>query len=412
MPFDINSPHDPIRDPSRLQHRFGHGRPARALGAIGARRFAVVVAVLVLVPLLLIAYRNATDEPPDAQQAASPAMTITTGISERQIWPSTVLISGAVLPWQEAIVGAPLNGLRLSSIDVDVGDRVVKGQILARFDDALILAEVHRLEALLMQARAVASQARREAERAELLRPSGALSEQSILAVTTQAEVADAAVRSARAALHAKRVEHSYTLLRASDDGVISSRTATVGAVPETGEELFKLIRQQRLEWRGQAPAQRLAGIRKGQTVSLKLPDGASANATVRLVAPALDEASRSALVYADIIPPSTARAGMYAKGTIHTGESAAIVVPASAVSERDGRSSIFVVRMSGRRTLVNAVAIQTGRRQGGFVEVVAGIDAGTHVAVEGAGFLTDGDLVSIVEHAQGMEMPKKAIGG
>ena len=45
-------------------------------------------------------------------------------------------------------------------------------------------------------------------------------------------------------------------------------------------------------------------------------------------------------------------------------------------------------------------------------MEVVAGIDAGTHVAVEGAGFLTDGDLVSIVEHAQGMEMPKKAIGG
>lgn len=403
--------HGTSRDIARLQHRFGHGRPARALGALGARRFLAIVAVAALLPLLIVAYLKGVADFPVAPATAAPAMTVTAAVSERRVWPSTVLISGPVLPWHEAIVGAPFDGLRLASIDVDVGDRVTKGQIMARFDDALLRAEMQRLDALLAQALAVARQAHREADRAERLRPSGALSEQSILAVTTQAEVADAAVRSARAALQAKRVEHAYTLLRASDDGVVSARSATVGAVPEAGQELFRLIRQGRLEWRGEAPANRLAGIREQQTVHLQLPDGSSANAKVRRVAPALDETSRSALVYADIEPSSSARAGMYAKGAVHIGESPAIVIPAASLSERDGTSRVFVVHSSAQRTFVKAVAVQTGRRQGRWVEVT-GIRPGTRVAVDGAGFLADGDPVSIAEIADVTSTPDTVAGG
>lgn len=403
--------HGTPRDLARLQHRFGHGRPARALGALGMRRFLAIVALAGLLPLLLVACLNGADDSPVATATATPAMTVTTAVSERRIWPSTVLISGPVLPWHEAIVGAPLDGLRLAVIDVDVGDRVSKGQIMARFDDALLRAEIQRLDALLAQALAVARQAHREADRAERLRPSGALSEQSILAVTTQAEVADAAVRSARAALQAKRVEHAYTLLRASDDGVVSARSATVGAVPEAGQELFRLIRQGRLEWRGEAPANRLAGIREQQSVRLQLPDGSSANARVRRIAPSLDEASRSALVYADIEPSSSARAGMYAKGTIHIGKSPAIVVPAAALSERDGTSRVFVVHGSPRKTFVKAVAVQTGRRQGPWVEVT-GIGPGTRIAADGAGFLADGYAVSIVASANDTSAMDTVAGG
>lgn len=392
---------------SRLQHRFGHGRPGRALSVIGARKFAVGIAAASLVAVLAIAYRSSLGAPSQGELASeargSAALTITTSVSERHTWPSTIEISGPIQPWQEAIVGAPLSGLRLSGVDVEVGDRVVKGQILARFDDSLLRAEVNRLDAALAQAQALAQQARQEAARAELLRPTGALSEQSILAVTTQAQVANAAVRSARAALDAKRIEHSYSLLRASDDGVISSRLATVGAVPEAGEELFRLVRQGRLDWRGEATAHRLAGIEKGQSVEIQLPDGSTTEAKVRVVAPTLEESSRTAIVYADVPASSTARAGMYARGSIRLGESPALVVPAAAISDQDGRSRLFVLETDDGRSRVRAVPVRAGRRMGPYVEIVSGIDAGAIVAVEGAGFLSDGDIVKVAASAQPM---------
>ncbi|MET0497747.1 MAG: efflux RND transporter periplasmic adaptor subunit [Steroidobacteraceae bacterium] len=330
-------------------------------------------------------------------EAEPAALTISVASVKRESWVQAVTASGAVMPWQESVIGAQLNGLLLSSIEVDVGDVVKKGQILARFDDALLRADVERLSASLSRADAEAVQADRDAKRAESLRGIGALSEQSILASITQSQVAAATMKSARAELHAKQVELSYTVLRASDDGVISERTATVGTVTESGQALFKLIRQQRLEWRGEVSAAQLAGIKKGQTVALDLPDGASATASVRQVAPTLNADSRMALVYADLHPGSNARAGMYAAGRIGLTESQALVVPSSSIVVRDGRSYAFVVTRNGDTGRINARAVNVGRREGRFVEV-SGLSEGMDVAENGAGFLADGDLVRIAK--------------
>ena len=330
-------------------------------------------------------------------QSEPAALTISVASVKRESWVQAVTASGAVMPWQESVIGAQLNGLLLSSIEIDVGDVVKKEQILARFDDALLRADVERLSASLSRAEAEAVQADRDAKRAESLRGIGALSEQSILASITQSQITAATVKSARAELHAKQVELSYTVLRASDDGVISERTATVGTVTESGQALFKLIRQQRLEWRGEVSASQLAGIKKGQTVALDLPDGASATASVRQVAPTLNADSRMALVYADLHPGSNARAGMYAAGRIGLTESQALVVPSSSIVVRDGRSYAFVVTRNGDMGRINAHAVNVGRREGRFVEV-SGLSEGMDVAENGAGFLADGDLVRIAK--------------
>lgn len=333
---------------------------------------------------------------PGAAESNPVALTITVAAVKREPWLHAVTVSGAVMPWQESVIGAPLGGLRLASIDVDVGDVVRKGQILARFDDALLRADASRLSALLSQAEAQARQASRDAQRAENLRASGALSEQSILASITQAEVAAAMVKSARAELHAKQVELSYTVLHASDDGVISERTATLGAVAESGEALFKLIRQQRLEWRGEVSAEQLERIETGQAVELLLPDGTTATATIRQTAPTLSADSRMALVYADIHSGSNARAGMYAAGKIALATSDALVIPSSSLVVRDGRSYAFVVAKQGDAARVSAHAVKVGRRQGHLLEVVSGLAEGMAVADKGAGFLSDGDRVRI----------------
>ena len=377
-----------------------HSPLVRSL-ALSPRLIAVIaLSATALVTALLTRWSSAQTAPTHASiaEAETAALTITIATVRRESWVQAISASGSVMPWQEAVIGSQLNGLLLSSLEVDVGDVVSKGQVLARFDDTLLRADAERLSASLSRAEAEAMQASRDAARAESLRGIGALSEQSILASITQSHVAATIVKAAQAELHAKQVELSYTVLRALDDGVISERTATVGTVTETGQALFKLIRQQRLEWRGEVSAAQLGGIGKGQAVELQLPDGATATATVRLVAPTLGADSRMALVYADIHPGSHARAGMYAAGRIGLTESQALVVPSSSIVVRDGRSYAFVVERHGDTGRVNARLVDVGRREGSLVEIVSGLSEGMDVAGNGAGFLTDGDLVRIAK--------------
>jgi len=328
---------------------------------------------------------------------APPAMTVTTVQVKQQDWDEALTASGAIAAWQESVVGAPLAGLRLVSVEVDVGAVIRKGQVLARFDDALLQADAQRLQALLAQADAESARARRDAERAQALRPSGALSEQSVLLTLTEAESAAAAVRSARAALKAKQVEIDYAVVRAADDGVISERSATLGAVPERGEPLFRFIRQQRLEWRGELGAAQLAKVRVGQRVRLTLPDGSSANAQLRQIAPTLGDAARMGRVYADLPVGSAARAGMYVQGEIGLARSPAQVVPASALVVRDGRSLVFTVNADGGAGHVSARTVTVARRRQRQVDVGGSLEPGAWVVDQGAGFLAEGDRVQIV---------------
>ncbi|MGH8084154.1 MAG: efflux RND transporter periplasmic adaptor subunit [Lysobacter sp.] len=378
------------------------------------------IALLVLAVVVLVLIVLARRQPPAGPEASGPAaiasgsppapvaMTVTTAVVTRQSWEDTMTATGSVLPWQEAVVGAPLSGLRLASLEADVGDRVRRGEVLARFDDALLRAEVARLHGDLAQAQAQAAAARRDATRAEQLRDSGAMSEQSILAALTKSEVAAAAVVAARATVEAKQVELSYTLLRSPDDGVISARTATLGAVPASGEPLFRLIRQDRLEWRGEVTARQLGDTAVGQQVELSLPDGTVATATVRQVAPSVEIDSRMALIYADVDPGSTARSGMYASGRITRGTRSAVVVPAESVVVRDGRNRVFLLAADGDTGEVEATRVEVGRRQSGLVEIIDGVAPGTRIVEGGAAFLADGDRVRVVP-ATGGQAPATA---
>ena len=161
------------------------------------------------------------------------------------------------------------------------------------------------------------------------------MTEKEVLQYLTQAKMAGALLAS-------KRLQLRYADVVAPDDGVISARSATLGAVVPVGQELFRLIRQNRLEWRGEVTAAQLARIASGQMITLRLPDGANAMATIRQTAPSLSEQSRLGIVFADIAPGSSARAGMYAAGQVTLGRSDALVVPARSVV-RAGRKSYVV---------------------------------------------------------------------
>ncbi len=321
-------------------------------------------------------------------------MTVSTATVQRVDWNTSLEASGAVAAWQEAIISARASGLALAEVLADVGNVVQRNQVLARFDDRTIRADVTQAEATLAQAVASARQAALNRDRTLMLKSSGAVSDQDILQAITTAETADAQVAQSKAALVSVRVRLENTVVIAPDAGVITARTATLGQVSNTGGELFRLIRQNRLEWRAELPAQQLGLVRFGMSVKVNLPDGTEATGRVRQISPALDATTRLGLVYADLQTGSRAKASMYVNGRIEQGNAQALVVPGESVVIRDGRSYVF--RLDG--TKVARVAVSTGRRQGNMVEIAQGLEPNQRIAVRGAGFLSDGDTVQIAD--------------
>jgi len=344
-----------------------------------ARFWWVVAAALLLAALL---YLLPGEKAPEPATQARPALTVTLATPKREIWPDTITASGVIAPWQEASIGTLIGSYQLIEVRVNVGDQVRAGQVLARLNPALLLAEEAQL-------RARAEQADANHKRALALQASGAISGQELLAAETEA-------KTAAALLAAKRLELRYTWVRAPDDGVITARTATLGAVMPAGQELFRMIRQNRLEWRGELTASQLARVALGQRIALQLPDGSGASAIVRQTAPALDAQSRLAIVYADLAPGGTARAGMYVTGEIAVGEASALTVPAECVVVRDGRSHVAVAG-SGPTPKVTLRTVTPGRRRGDAIEIRSGLVGRERLVRRGAAFLAEGDVVRIV---------------
>ena len=340
---------------------------------------------------------------------AKAALTVSTVLVKPVNLAQNFSANGGVYAWQEAGVGAEVQGLRVNDVRVDVGQSVQRGQVLATFAADGVLADIAVARAGVAEAQANANEAQANADRARSLQNTGALSNQQIQQMLTLEQSARARLDSARAALDAQQVRLKHTQVVAPDSGTIVQRNVAVGAVAGSGD-LFRLIRQGRLEWRAEVTSSELARVQPGSEVFVTAPGGAVARARVRLIGPTVDAQTRAGLVYVDLLgmregeKPTLAAAfkpGMFAKGDFVVGNSSALTIPQQAVVVRDGFSYCFVVGTDGR---VAQRKISVGRRSsaqdGGVVEVLSGLEPGAQVVAGGAGFLNDGDLVKVVQAA------------
>ena len=350
---------------------------------------------------------------PQPQAAVRPALTVTTVLPQRVNLPLSLAANGNIAAWQEAIVGAEAGGLRLTEVHVNVGDRVRRGQLLATLAGDTLQAEVAQSRASLAEAEAAAADAANNAQRARTLQGTGALSAAQINQYLTAEKTARARVEAAHALLQAQQVRLSQAHVYAPDSGIISARAATVGAVVAGGTELFRLIRQGRLEWRAEVTSAELGRITTGTTALVTAASGARLTGRVRTIGPTVDPQTRSALVYVDVTPlpgmAGGARAGMFARGEFDLGATPALAVPQSAVVVRDGFS--YVYRLTPDRH-VSQVKVQTGRLAGDRLEILGGLAADARIVAAGAGFLNDGDLVRVVEGPQNPPAPPERAAG
>ncbi|XQR91388.1 efflux RND transporter periplasmic adaptor subunit [Stutzerimonas urumqiensis] len=356
------------------------------------------MAVVVAFTVAVVALAPWPSEKPSGDAgvaAAMPALTVAVTTLQPTTLPIRIPANGNIMPWQEASIGTEADGLRLDEVKVNVGDVVRRGQVLATFASDSVRAELAQRRAATAEAEAALAEAQADAQRARQLQSTGALSAQQINQYLTAERTAEARLDAARATERAQQLRLAQTRVLAPDDGVISARSATLGAVLPVGQELFRLIREGRLEWRAEVAASDLARLQPGQVALVRLADGHQVQGRLRTIAPIVDTQTRNGLVYVDLPTDSPARAGMFAQGEFQLGVDRAMTLPQSAVLLRDGFS--YVLRVGNDHKLAQT-KVSVGRRVGERVEITDGIDAGSQVVMAGGEFLSDGDLVRVVD--------------
>ena len=361
-----------------------------------SNRKSMIMIGAVVLALFAGAFMFLTREPEKTADKAprKAALTISLTSPKKVEWPVSYVANGNVSAWQEAIIGTEANGRSIVDIRANVGDRVRKGQVLALLQSDIVAAELGQAKAGLVEAQAIQAEAKANADRARQVQKSGALSAQQVAQYLTAEQTAAAKVAALKAQVKSAEIRLAQSRIIAPDDGTITARSATLGAVVSPGNELFRLIRGDRLEWRAELPAAEIARIKPGQIVTLSANGNNRISGKVRIVAPTVEQQTRNGLIYVDLQETADARAGMFARGEIETGKAEMLALPQTAVLLRDGFSYVFLVDQNMR---VTQTKVTVGQRIGELVAITSGLEGSAQVVTDGVAFLADGDIVRVV---------------
>jgi HlyD family secretion protein len=330
---------------------------------------------------------------PAAAGARAAVMTVTAAPLVKTELKHTIAMNGSVYAWQDVIIAPEVGGYRVAAVLVDVGDHVKAGQKLVALSTALLEAEVATKRAMLNQRLAELDNAEAALHRGRMLADTHVLSEADLDKLTADQLAKKAAAASARADLETSQLRLKFASVTAPDDGVITSRTVTVGQIAQAGAEMLRLLREGRIEWRGEVPEMQLGELAPGQEVTVTTVDGLVVHGKIRVVAPTVSSGNRTGLVYVDLPADDRIRPGMFARGEIETGRGPGYTVPLESIVSTDGYSYVFVVQPDN--TVVRR-RVDTGAVLGDSIEVMSGVQGNELIVNKGAGFLKDGDLVNV----------------
>jgi HlyD family secretion protein len=352
-----------------------------------------------------------------AKPIAAPAITVSKVTTEDFV--ETAAVSGSLVPREEILVSAEVDGLRVLELLADEGDRVKKGQVLARLvaeqidaqlaqNDANLArstAAIAQAESQIAQAEAQAKEAQAQFQRAEPLKQSGYLSgatydQRESAAHTTAAQLIAArdgltAARAEKAQVEAQRREimwrRNNTDVTSPEDGVISRRIARIGAMASAvGEPMFRIIENGEIELDAEIVETELKNVKAGQKAVVTVPQTGDFAGNVRLVSPEVDKTTRLGRVKIFLGANPTLRIGSFARGRIETARSRGLAVPSSSVTFDQGSVYVQVVK----NDKIERHEVTVGLVAGDLVEVKDGLNEGDLVVTRSGTFLRDGDAV------------------
>ncbi|WP_313003184.1 efflux RND transporter periplasmic adaptor subunit [Brevundimonas sp.] len=324
--------------------------------------------------------------------AGASRQTVSAATAIEQALPRVIVASGSVSAWEEVPVGAETGGLTAVGVYVDEGSYVRQGQVLVKLNDALLQAQLRQQQAAVETAEANAARDDAALGRAQELKQRGFLSQASLDTALANQRASQANLASARAALSETRTRLSQSEIKAPVSGLIISRNVTRGQIVEAGTQLFRMVRDGRLELDAQVPETDLPALRAGQTATITSNEGVATSGTIRIVTPEVDPETRLGLARISLSPGSGLKPGMFARASITAGAQPTTVVPTGAVLYRNNRSGVFVLDAQSAAHFRPVTVLSRRDDQ----TAVSGIEPGVRVVVQGAGFLNEGDRVTV----------------
>ncbi|WP_105383431.1 efflux RND transporter periplasmic adaptor subunit [Neorhizobium alkalisoli] len=386
------------------------------------RKFSKSAGISALLLSLAASSALSQEAPPAAAaQPKLPSIVVTETVTKPLV--DRIIATGTIKPVQEVYVQPLVEGLSIKTLGADIGDEVKADSVLATLNEDALLLEKSQLEAnkakaeaglaqykaQVIEAEANLADATRQRDRTKRLSQSGT-------STVSQVEQAEALVEVRQAQLNAAKqsvavgdsdikvveaqiedidLKLARTGVKAPVSGVVSARSAKVGAIASgTGEPLFTIIRDGAIELVADLSETDIQKVKVGQKALVSVAGGKTKiEGKVRLVSPTVDATTRLGAVHIVIDDESGARAGMYASAEIVVTETSALALPLSAViTGRDGSSARKV-----QDNVVKQVKIETGIQDGGFVQVVSGLEAGDLVVAKAGAFVRDGDKIAPV---------------
>jgi RND family efflux transporter MFP subunit len=369
---------------------------------------------------------------PTSAVETPPPRLVRTADAARQAVTRTVIAIGELVAREDATLSVKVSG-RLQNIEVDLGDTVTEGQLLAQVEPRDYELELRQAEAFLAQARArlglapqgpddnvdpaetsTVQQARARLVEAQLNRDRLVkLAEQGILA-QSELESAEAAYEVA-ANVHRTSLEEANNRLaqlvqrkveveiaqkrlidssvRAPFAGTVRERLASAGEYLPVGTPILSLVATDPLRLRLEVPERDAGAIRPGQPVRI-LADGQPTKylGAIRRVSPAIDTSTRMLTVEADVPNDGSLRPGAFAQAEITVAQAEnTVTVPPQALVTFAGIEKVFIVE-EGKAVEIN---VATGRRNPDWIEILSGLSGGERVVLN-PGNLQGGQLVQL----------------
>jgi RND family efflux transporter MFP subunit len=335
---------------------------------------------------------------PAKTAAPPPSQTITVAVAGVETLPRQIAVSGDIAAWQEAPVGAEVGGLTVVELYADEGVYVRQGQLLLKMDDTLLRAQLRQASAGVASAKATLAQANADLARAQELKDRGYLAQAGLDQKKAAQGNAQAGVAQAEAAEAEARARLAQSSLKAPVSGLVSARKVVKGQIVAAGTELFRIVRDGRLELNAAIPEDQLHIVRTGMPATITADGLSPIMGRVRIVPPQVDARSRLGVARIALTAPGPFRPGMFARGSIQVGMQPGITVPQAAVIYRDSSPGVFVVDAGN---IAHYRTVATGVRSGDRIEIGKGVASGERVALSGAGFLSDGDHVRLAAGAR-----------
>lgn len=348
---------------------------------------------LLLSGVLALSVAACSGQKGEAEKKPAEGALVEATLATEAVAPLVITGSGTVAAWQEAPIGAEVGGLTATAVLADEGQYVQQGQPLLKMNDAVLRAQLQQAQAGIQSARAQAVEAERAYQRYKELFDKGYASQSALDQKEAAYKTAQAQVATAEASAAQAQTQLNQTVVRAPVSGLITARTAVAGQIVSPGTELFRIVRDNRIEMNMEVVETELSALKAGMSATVTGETGQTVTGTVRVVTPAVNQQTR--LGYARISIPADAgfKPGQFARASITVGEQPAVLIPQKAVVYQQNQPVAFVV---GANNKVSGRKVKTGERRGDAIVIASGVSAGEKVVTSGAGFLVDGDAVRV----------------